>query len=163
KNVTVGLELKGVEKKEAEEIAKKTLELVGLKGFENFLPTQLSGGMKQRVQIARILALNPSILLMDEPFGALDAQTKENLQDEFAKIWEQQKKTVMFVTHDVEEAIYLGDQVAVMSRRPAHIVDQVEVDLPRPRIWSLRSDPRFVELRKKIALKIRGEAAYARQ
>ncbi|MCS7138058.1 MAG: ABC transporter ATP-binding protein [Candidatus Caldarchaeum sp.] len=158
KNITLGLELKGIDKKEAEKIGRKVLELVGLKGFENFLPAQLSGGMKQRVQIARILALNPPILLMDEPFGALDAQTKENLQDEFSRIWEKHRKTVLFVTHDVEEAVYLGDYVAVMSHRPGTIVDIVEVDIPRPRTWDVKSEPRFVELRRQVASKIRGVA-----
>jgi len=156
KNVTIGLELKGVKKSEADSIARKTLELVGLKGFEDYLPAALSGGMKQRVQIARVLALNPSILLMDEPFGSLDAQTKEVLQDEFAKIYEKYKKTVLFVTHDVEEAVYLGSKVAIMSKRPSTVIDVIDVDLPRPRTWELRNDVDFVKYRRKVATKLKG-------
>ncbi|ADG13381.1 ABC transporter related protein [Methanocaldococcus infernus ME] len=147
KNVTFGLELKGLPKEERERIAKKFIELVGLKGFENAYPHQLSGGMQQRVAIARTLANNPEIVLMDEPFAALDAQTRAILQNELLKIWEKDKKTVFFVTHSIDEAIYLSDRVAIMTARPGRIKEIVEIDLERPRD---KNSVEFLKYRKKI-------------
>ena len=147
KNVTFGLELKGIPKKEREEIAKKFIEMVGLKGFENAYPHQLSGGMQQRVAIARTLANDPEVVLMDEPFAALDAQTRAILQNELLKIWEKDKKTVFFVTHSIDEAIYLSDRVAIMTARPGRIKEIIKIDLERPRD---KNSVEFLEYRKKI-------------
>lgn len=133
KNVEFGLEIEGMKEKERREIAEKYIALVGLKGFENHYPYELSGGMKQRVAIARALATEPSILLMDEPFGSVDAQTRNLLQEELLEIWKRTKKTVLFVTHSVDEAVYLADRVAVMSARPGCLVKCLAVDIPRPR------------------------------
>ena len=133
KNVEFGLEIKGVGGKARGEIAEKYIELVGLEGFENHYPYELSGGMKQRVAIARALATEPAILLMDEPFGSVDAQTRNILQEELLEIWKRTKKTILFVTHSVDEAVYLADRVAVMSARPGCLVKCLAVDIPRPR------------------------------
>ncbi|MGB2728074.1 MAG: ABC transporter ATP-binding protein [Halobacteriota archaeon] len=133
KNVTFGLEILGIDKEEQYRIAEKYIELVGLKGFENCYPYELSGGMKQRVAIARALAMDPSILLMDEPFGSVDAQTRNILQEELLEIWKRTKKTVLFVTHSVDEAVYLADRVAVMSARPGRIIECMDIDIARPR------------------------------
>jgi len=132
-NVAFGLELRGVAKSEREARAEQLIKLVGLSGFEKKLPGQLSGGMQQRVGLARALAVDPKILLMDEPFGALDEQTRRLLQEELLAIWEQSRKTVLFITHSMEEAVLLGDRVVLMSPRPGRIVDIVEVPLARPR------------------------------
>jgi len=133
KNVEFGLEIEGMKEEERREIAEKYIALVGLEGFENHYPYELSGGMKQRVAIARALATEPSILLMDEPFGSVDAQTRNILQEELLEIWARTKKTILFVTHSVDEAVYLADRVAVMSARPACLVKCLAVDIPRPR------------------------------
>ena len=133
KNVEFGLEIGGMKDKERQAIAEKYIALVGLQGFENHYPYELSGGMKQRVAIARALATEPSILLMDEPFGSVDAQTRNILQEELLEIWKRTKKTVLFVTHSVDEAVYLADRVAVMSARPGCLVKCLAVDIPRPR------------------------------
>ncbi len=133
KNVEFGLEIKGVGDKARREIAEKYIELVGLQGFENHYPYELSGGMKQRVAIARALAPDPAILLMDEPFGSVDAQTRNILQEELLEIWKRTKKTVLFVTHSVDEAVYLADRVAVMSARPGCLIRCLDIDIPRPR------------------------------
>lgn len=147
-NVEFGLEIDGVPREERRALADKYLELVGLKGFENYYPHQISGGMQQRVGIARALSKKPEILLMDEPFGAVDAQTREQLQEELLKIWAQTETTVVFVTHSIDEAIYLSDRVVVMQARPGRIKEEVIVDLPRPR-WEgdIKADPRFAQLR----------------
>jgi NitT/TauT family transport system ATP-binding protein len=147
-NVEFGLEIDGVPREERRARADKYLELVGLKGFENYYPHQISGGMQQRVGIARALSKKPEILLMDEPFGAVDAQTREQLQEELLKIWAQTETTVVFVTHSIDEAIYLSDRVMVMQARPGRIKEEVTVDLPRPR-WEgdIKADPRFAQLR----------------
>jgi NitT/TauT family transport system ATP-binding protein len=120
------------------------LKLVGLEGFEGYYPRQLSGGMRQRVNLARALAINPDVLLMDEPFSALDAQTREIMQTELLRIWNQGRKTVLFVTHQIDEAVFLSDRVLVFGRRPGRIVDTIEVALPRPRELSLKRRPEFV-------------------
>jgi NitT/TauT family transport system ATP-binding protein len=132
-NIAFGLELRGVPKAKRLERARKLIDLVGLTGFEKRLPGELSGGMQQRVGLARALAVDPEILLMDEPFGALDEQTRRLLQEELLAIWEQTRKTVIFITHSMEEAVLLGDRVILMSARPGRIVDIVDVPLERPR------------------------------
>ena len=143
-NVMYGLIEQGVARREAEARAQALIELVHLKGYENFYPKELSGGMKQRVAIARTLAYGPSILLMDEPFGALDAHTRTGLQNELLDIWERDRKTVLFVTHSVEEAVFLSDRVVVMTRSPGRIKQIVDIDLPRPRRRAeLLLDPRY--------------------
>jgi NitT/TauT family transport system ATP-binding protein len=132
-NVMYGMLQQGMKKSEADARGRKLLEMVGLKGYENFYPKELSGGMKQRVAIARTLAYDPAVLLMDEPFGALDAHTRTRLQNDLLDIWDTQRKTVLFVTHSVEEAVYLSDKVIVMSRSPGSIKEIVDIELPRPR------------------------------
>jgi NitT/TauT family transport system ATP-binding protein len=132
-NVMYGLRQQGMKRAEAEAQSRRLLEMVGLKGFESFYPKELSGGMKQRVAIARTLAYHPAVLLMDEPFGALDAHTRTRLQNDLLNIWERDRKTVLFVTHSVEEAVFLSDRVVVLTRAPGRIKQIVDVDLPRPR------------------------------
>ncbi|MDG6997288.1 MAG: ABC transporter ATP-binding protein [Nitrososphaerota archaeon] len=132
-NVEFGLEIKGTSKEARSKASRKYLELVGLAGFENKLPREVSGGMKQRASLARSLALEPEVILMDEPFGALDEQTRMQLGNELVRIWLETKKTIVFVTHSIQEAAYLSDRVLVFSKRPAKIVREIEIDLPRPR------------------------------
>ena len=150
KNVMFPLEMKKVPKAEAEAIARKYIKSVGLEGFEKSFPKELSGGMKQRVAIARAYAVNPSLLLMDEPFGALDAQTRTQLQTELLKTWEEEKKTCFFITHDVEEAILLASRVVVMSARPGRIKEVIDIDIPYPRDQESKMLPRFTELKNYI-------------
>ncbi|MGN0642733.1 MAG: ABC transporter ATP-binding protein [Huintestinicola sp.] len=142
---------KSIPANERREIVKKHIELVGLKGFEKALPSQLSGGMQQRVSIARGLATNPEILLLDEPFGALDAFTRINMQEETLKIWEKEKTTMIMVTHDIDEAIYLSDRIVVLSAKPGVIKDIVNISIPRPRD---RSSLDFMNLRRKVMLSL---------
>ncbi|MCI8270582.1 MAG: ABC transporter ATP-binding protein [Lachnospiraceae bacterium] len=132
---------------EKERLIQQHIELVGLAGFEKALPKQLSGGMQQRVSIARALVNHPDILLLDEPFGALDALTRINMQNEVLKLWEHEKKTMVLVTHDIDEAVFLSDRIIVLSSRPGQIMDQIEVTLPRPRE---RSSDEFLKIRSKI-------------
>ena len=132
-NVELGLELKGVATEQRLARANELIKLVGLSGFERHYPHELSGGMKQRVGLARALATEPEVLLMDEPFAALDAQTRDLMQAELLQIWERTKKTVLFVTHSIEEAAYLSDRVIVMTARPGRTKDVIQIDLPRPR------------------------------
>ena len=146
-NVEVGLEFQGVPKKVRREVALKELAMVGLKGFEDYYPRQLSGGMKQRVAIARALSLSPEILLMDEPFGALDEQTRMILGEELSRILERTGKTIFFVTHSLGEAVYLSDRIAVMTARPGKIKEMVTVDLPRPREPKMMTSDKFDKVR----------------
>ena len=143
-NVMYGPRQQGVKYAEAEAQSKALLEMVGLKGFEDFYPKELSGGMKQRVALARTLAYHPEVLLMDEPFGALDAHTRTRLQNDLLNIWERDRKTVLFVTHSVEEAVFLSDKVVMMTRSPGRIRQVIDIDLPRPRRRAeLLLDPRY--------------------
>jgi len=157
KNVLLGLEGRGQNSKEAERIARRYLDLVGLSGFENHYPHELSGGMQQRVNLARALAVNPRILLMDEPFAALDAQTRNFMQLELLRIWSETKKTVIFVTHMIAEAILLSDRVVVFSHRPGTIRSEFQVPLGRPRRMEMRSDPSFLELENVVWKQIEEE------
>lgn len=149
-NVAFGLQMRGVGRRERTEIARQTIATVGLKDFENAYPHQLSGGMQQRVGIARALAVRPEILLMDEPFGALDLQTRDLLQDELLRIWQTDRKTVLFVTHSIEEAIYLADRIVVLSARPTHIRRDIAVPFGRPRDEDLKTSTAFMEIRREI-------------
>lgn len=155
-NVAFGLELKGVSKAERFAEADKQIETVGLKGFEDKFPKELSGGMQQRVGLARALAVNTPILLMDEPFGALDQQTRRYMQEELINIWEEHRKTVVFVTHDMEEAVLLADQVVLMSARPGRIEEVIDVDIDRPRnAEEVERMPRFIELKEYLWHRLR--------
>jgi NitT/TauT family transport system ATP-binding protein len=160
-NVVFGAKLAHVAKAEYEPRAREYLEAVGLAGFERHRPDQLSGGMKQRVGIARALLMNPEVLLMDEPFGALDAQTRLQMQALLLSIWERYRKTVLFITHDIDEAVLLADTVYVMSARPGRIRSRLPIDLPRPRSIDLVTDQSFNELRRRIFQEIRGDAHHA--
>ena len=150
KNVMFGLEMKRMPKDQAEKIAKKYSKAVGLEGFEHAYPKELSGGMRQRVAIARAYAADPEVLLLDEPFGALDAQTRVQLQSELLNTWEHEKKTCFFITHDVDEAIILAQRVIIMSARPGRIKKIVDIDIPYPRTQATKTDPRFLELKTEI-------------
>ena len=150
KNVEFGLKMKNVPVKDREAQAKRYIDLVGLTGFENALPKQLSGGMKQRVAIARTLANEPEILLMDEPFGALDAQTRVVMQELLADISRKTKTTILFITHDIDEAVLLGDRIYIMSRRPGTIRSVIDVKLPENRTHDCLVLPEFLETKKTI-------------
>jgi len=159
-NICYGLRVQGRPKGESEAALKKYVKMVGLEGFENAYPYQLSGGMQQRCGLARALAINPRILLMDEPFGAVDAQTREILQEELLRIWEVEKKTMVFITHSIDEAILLGDRVVVMSPRPGQIRETLTVHLPRPRdINAMRGEEEYLRLRNHIWDQLRRESA----
>ncbi len=165
-NVTLGPTFRGVPKKEAQAGARDWLRRVGLSGFENHLPHQLSGGMRKRVSLAAALINEPSILLMDEPFGALDVQTKAIMSNELLGLWEQTRPSVVFITHDLEEAIALADRVVVMTVGPGTVKATYDIDLPRPRgtVQDIRFQPRFLELHRQIweSLREEVERAYAR-
>lgn len=158
-NVAFGLELRGLDEKQRNEQARELIERVGLEGFEDHYPSELSGGMKQRVGLARALAVDPEVLLMDEPFGALDAQTKDRMQTQLLNLWEKDQKTVVFVTHDIRESIFLADRVLVMGTKPSSIIADIEIPFERPR-WKRRveveNDDRFedieIELRSHLGL-----------
>lgn len=147
-NVEFGLKISGMAKHERAKIAQKYIDLVGLTGFEKSYPKELSGGMKQRVGIARAYANNPEILLMDEPFGQLDAQTRYAMEEEIQRVWEKEKRTVIFVTNNIEEAVYLGDRIILISKCPGTVKKIYDVDLPRPRDTV---DPEFLRIRKEVS------------
>ncbi len=150
-NVVYGLELQGrSSRRDRLQSAREYIRLVGLAGFEEAFPTELSGGMQQRVNLARALATDPEMLLLDEPFAALDAQTREFMQRELLRIWGETRKTALFITHDIKEAVYLSDRVVVFTRRPGRVKISVDIDLPRPRELSIKRDPRFLELEDTI-------------
>jgi NitT/TauT family transport system ATP-binding protein len=149
-NAMIGPEIGGYASPERLKATKGLLKLVGLEGFEDYYPRQLSGGMRQRVNLARALAIDPEILLMDEPFSALDAQTREIMQTELLRIWEKGRKTVLFVTHQIDEAVFLADRVFVFARRPGRLQEIIEIDLPRPRPLSIKRTPAFVALVERI-------------
>ena len=162
-NVEFGLKMRGLAPAERRERTQDWLSKVGLLRFANAYPYQLSGGMKQRVSIARAFALDPEILLMDEPFAALDQQTKILLQEELIRLWSDTKKTVIFVTHNIDEAVVLGDRVIVMTAHPGRIKDEVAIDLPRPRDpMEIRADPHYMELTQEIWHLLRNEVLLAR-
>jgi NitT/TauT family transport system ATP-binding protein len=149
-NVELGLELKGVESERRRRRALDLIDITGLAGFASHYPHELSGGMKQRVGLARALATDPEVLLMDEPFAALDAQTRDLMQTELLQVWEKTQKTVLFVTHSIEEAAYLSDRVIVMTARPGRIKQILKVRLPRPRAYEMRLTAEFNDLKSQI-------------
>ena len=157
-NVLFGFDARGKKLRESERKAKALIELVGLKGFEGHYPWELSGGMQQRVAIARALAYEPEVLLMDEPFGSLDALTRLELEDTLLRLWEKLGTTILFITHDIEEAIYLSDRIWVLSRRPSEIIEELRIDFPRPRQQvTTRAEARFMEIRNQIYKQISNE------
>jgi NitT/TauT family transport system ATP-binding protein len=158
-NVEFGLKMRGVGKKERKSQAHAYLSLVGLTGFEHAYPGELSGGMQQRVGIARALVNRPRVLLMDEPFGALDAQTRLTMQELLLGVWREVRTTVLFVTHDIDEALFLADRVAVMTGRPGQIRDLVEVKLARPRAAEIITTPAFMALKARVLAQVREESA----
>jgi len=157
-NVAWGLEAQGMSKSKIGEVVDRHLEMIGLGDFRDHYPAELSGGMKQRVQLARVLAIDPEVLLMDEPFGALDAQTRETMQEELTRLWERTGKTIVFVTHDIDEAVYLGDRVVVLTARPGRIREEVKIDLPRPRGLEIKKSAQCHEYRNYIWDLIRAES-----
>jgi len=161
-NVGWALEVQGRPARERDEIAERYLQLVGLRSFKNAYPHELSGGMKQRVALARLLAFDPAVLLMDEPFGSLDAQTRELMQEELQRIWSETRKTVLFVTHDIDEAVYLGDRVIVFTARPGRIKADIQVDLPRPRPIEVKKSTAFFDHRNHVWDLLRDEVLRAR-
>ncbi|HEX4041814.1 MAG TPA: ABC transporter ATP-binding protein [Xanthobacteraceae bacterium] len=158
-NIELGLELKKMPAAKRHTVADRLIALVGLAGFESHYPHELSGGMKQRVGLARALATDPDVLLMDEPFAALDAQTRDLMQVELLRIWREARKTVLFVTHQIDEAIYLSDRVMVMSKRPGRAKKTFAIDLPRPREYEMRVTPRFNDLKLEIWNTLKDEIA----
>ncbi|MGE5048491.1 MAG: ABC transporter ATP-binding protein [Deltaproteobacteria bacterium] len=149
-NLEFGLLAKNLDAPARRAISDELLELIGLAAFESAYPKELSAGMSKMVEVARVLATDPAILLLDEPFGALDAQTRARMQDALSRLWERRRKTVVFVTHDAEEALYLADRILVFSPRPGRLKEQFMVDLPRPRTVETRFSPRFLALKRQI-------------
>ncbi|MFE7720210.1 ABC transporter ATP-binding protein [Nocardia rhizosphaerihabitans] len=162
-NIQFGLEAKGVARKERKQIADHYLELVGLAGFGDRYPHELSGGMKQRVAIARSLAFDPEVLLMDEPFAALDAQTRESLQDELLRIWRTTGKTILFITHGIDEAVYLGQRVAVLTSRPGRVKAVIDIDFDRTGDIDVRSSEQFRDYRHRIWTELQSEVSRAQR
>jgi NitT/TauT family transport system ATP-binding protein len=158
KNVEFGLEELGVAPAERAREARRFIELTGLSGFEAKYPHQLSGGMRQRVGIARALAVDPAVLLMDEPFSALDAQTRQLMQEELLAIWERTRKTIVYVTHNIHEAVYMADRVIVLSRRPGRILADIPIELKRPRTEAMMGEPAFVRAAERIWGLIKAQA-----
>jgi NitT/TauT family transport system ATP-binding protein len=157
-NVAWGLEAQGMPRAQIDAIVERQLDIIGLAEFRNHYPAELSGGMKQRVALARVLAFDPKVLLMDEPFGALDSQTREVMQEELTRLWERTAKTIVFVTHDIEEAVYLGDRVVVLTARPARIREEVKIDLPRPRSLEIKKSMQCHEYRNYVWDLVRSES-----
>jgi len=145
KNVIFGLECQGLDNEQGQENARKFIKLVGLQGFEDHYPHELSGGMQQRCNLARALTVDPKILIMDEPFAALDAQTREIMQLELLRIWNEAKKTILFITHQINEAIYLADRVIVFGSRPGKVKETIKIDIPRPRKLAVKRESKFLE------------------
>ena len=162
-NVEFGLEEAGHPAAARRAVARRFIDLTGLDGFEWKYPHQLSGGMRQRVGLARALAVDPAVLLMDEPFSALDAQTRQLMQEELLAIWERTRKTIVYVTHNIQEAVYLADRVVVLSRRPGRVLDVVDVPLGRPRAEAVHGEPAFVRTVERIWALIKGQAREALQ
>ena len=162
-NVCFGLRERNLPRAQQLDIAQSFIQKVGLRGFENHYPKQLSGGMQQRTALARALANNPRMLLMDEPFGALDHQTRELMQELLLGIWEAEKKTVLFVTHDIDEAVFMGSRVVVMSARPGRIKLNLEVPMPHPRHYSVKTTPAFAELKAELTEQVRVEVIAAQK
>ena len=160
-NIRFGLRERGMPEAQQKERAAYFIAKVGLRGFEQHFPKQLSGGMQQRTAIARALANDPKILLMDEPFGALDNQTRVLMQELLLGIWEAERKTVMFVTHDIDEAIFMANRVAVFSARPGRIKTELAVDLPHPRHYTIKTSPEFMDLKARLTEEIRAESLAA--
>ena len=160
-NIRFGLRERGMPESQQKERAQYFIAKVGLRGFEQHFPKQLSGGMQQRTAIARALANDPKILLMDEPFGALDNQTRVLMQELLLGIWEAERKTVMFVTHDIDEAIFMANRVAVFSARPGRIKSEIAVNLPHPRHYPLKTSPEFMDLKARLTEEIRAESMAA--
>jgi NitT/TauT family transport system ATP-binding protein len=158
-NIAFGLRLRANSHKGSPEpIVERLLERTGLSAFRSRRPAELSGGMRQRAAIASVLAINPSTLLLDEPFGALDALTRSIMQDFLLEVWEEERKTALLVTHDIDEAIYLADRTVVMTAHPGRVQEIIVVDLPRPRRYDMRSEPRFIALRDHVTAIVREEA-----
>jgi ABC-type nitrate/sulfonate/bicarbonate transport system ATPase subunit len=162
-NVCFGLREAGLPRAQQLQTAQSFIDKVGLRGFENHYPKQLSGGMQQRTALARALANDPRMLLMDEPFGALDHQTRELMQELLLGIWEEQRKTVLFVTHDIDEAVFMGTRVVVMSARPGRIKLDRMVPLAHPRHYSVKTTPAFVELKAELTEAVRAEVLATQQ
>ncbi|AUX44473.1 ABC transporter ATP-binding protein [Sorangium cellulosum] len=162
-NIEFGLEAKGVPEAKRRDIARRYLDLVSLSGFEDRYPHELSGGMKQRVAIARSLAYDPDVLMMDEPFAALDAQTRESLQAELLRIWEKSRKTILFITHSIDEAVFLGQRVAIMTSRPGRVKRIIEIPPEIRRVEDARSSPEFGRLRHEIWTLLREEVLKAEE
>ncbi|PWC54455.1 ABC transporter ATP-binding protein [Azospirillum sp. TSA6c] len=160
-NVMFGPKLKGLPKAECEDIADDLIRAVGLSGFERSFPKELSGGMRQRVALARALANDPRILLMDEPFGALDSQTRQLMQELLLEVWQARRKTVLFITHDIDEAIILGDTVHVMTARPGRIKRSMSIDIPRPRNLDALTSTEFMQFKREILHLMHDEAVLA--
>jgi ABC-type nitrate/sulfonate/bicarbonate transport system ATPase subunit len=160
-NVAFGPSVRGVDKATASEKVRSYLERVGLANFDKHLPLELSGGMRQRVGLARVLVNDPPVLLMDEPFGALDAQTRIIMQELLLNLWERDRKTVIFITHDIDEALLLGDRIIVMTARPGRVKISIDVDLPRPRNYDLTTTAEFIALRRQLFDELRPEAQQA--
>jgi NitT/TauT family transport system ATP-binding protein len=156
-NIAWGLEAQKFSGSEVDARVRQYLEIMGLADFRNHYPAEISGGMKQRAALARVLAFDPKVLLMDEPFGALDAQTRETMQEEVTRIWERTRKTIVFVTHDIEEAVFLGDRVVVLTARPGRIREDIRIDLPRPRTLEIKKSTQCHEYRNTIWDLIRQE------
>lgn len=158
-NIKFGLRLRAnVAISNADDVVQRLLQRTGLAAFRDRLPAELSGGMRQRAAIASVLAFNPKVLLMDEPFGALDSLTRSVMQDFLLELWETDRKTVLLVTHDIDEAIYLADRTIVMSGHPGRVREVIDINLPRPRHFAMHSDPKFIELRDRVRDVVRGEA-----